>query len=157
MKCFITKEFSRKPRSLNDVDRWKATEFRQFLLYTGPVVLKLVLRKDLYNHFFSLSVAIRILADRKLCLVMNDYAQSLLRWFVLHYGELYGSDNITHNIHNLVHLASDVTRFGCLDQFSAFKFENCLQAIKKQVKNSQKPLHQIVNRITEENALPIQT
>lgn len=56
-----------------------------------------------------------------------------------------------------MHLASDVARFGCLDQFSAFKFENCLQTIKKQVKNSQRPLHQIVNRITEENALPIQT
>lgn len=158
MKCFITKEFCRKPRSLNDIDRWKATELRQFLLYTGPVVLKSVLRKVLYNHFLSLSVAIRILADRKLCLVMNDYARSLLRWFVSHYGELYGPEYITYNVvHNFVHLASNVTRFGCLDQFSAFKFENCLQAIKKQVQNSQRPLHQIVNRITEENALPIQT
>ncbi|XP_071572521.1 uncharacterized protein [Temnothorax nylanderi] len=157
MKCFITKEFCRKPRSLNDIDRWKATELRQFLLYTGPVVLKSVLRKDLYNHFLSLSVAIRILSDPKLCLVMNGYARSLLCWFVSHYGELYGPEYITYNVHNLVHLASDVTRFGCLDKFSAFKFENCLQAIKKQVKNSQRPLHQIVNRITEENALPIQT
>ncbi|CAL1672336.1 unnamed protein product [Lasius platythorax] len=88
---------------------------------------------------------------------MNDYAGSLLRWFVSHYGELYGPEYITYNVHNLVHLASDVTRFGCLDQFSAYKFENCLQAIKQQVQNSQRPLHQIVNRITEENALPIQT
>lgn len=28
-------EFNRKPRTLEDVRRWKATEFRQFLQYMG--------------------------------------------------------------------------------------------------------------------------
>ena len=42
----VPRVFSRKPRSLTDLNYWKATEFRQFLLYTGPIVLKRVLAKN---------------------------------------------------------------------------------------------------------------
>jgi len=39
LKISITCEFVRIPRGLNEVLRWKAAEFRIFILYTGPVVL----------------------------------------------------------------------------------------------------------------------
>lgn len=38
LRSTVPKEFSRRPRSLNELAYWKATEFRQFLLYTGPIV-----------------------------------------------------------------------------------------------------------------------
>ena len=47
-------EFNRKPRSLNDLDRYKATEFRSFLLYTGPVCLHKYIGDNVYKkNYFS--------------------------------------------------------------------------------------------------------
>lgn len=50
LERFIPSVFACKPRGLHE--RWKATEFRQFLLYSGMVVLNGILRDDLYQHFY---------------------------------------------------------------------------------------------------------
>lgn len=56
-------EFARLPRILSELPRWKATELRQFLLSTGPVVLKGELPLPLYNHFLCLHNAIKLLSS----------------------------------------------------------------------------------------------
>ena len=58
---YIPSDFARRPRSLLNVDRWKATEFRQFILYTGPVSLKGIVSELVYEHFLSLSISVFIL------------------------------------------------------------------------------------------------
>ena len=53
----IPSMFSIKPRlkpSLKEVDRWKVTEFRLFLLYIGKIVLKKIREKKYYKHFFNI-------------------------------------------------------------------------------------------------------
>ncbi len=80
----LLSEFARQPRPLAELDQWKATEFRQFLLYTGPLVLKKVLHSNIYQHFLCLTVAVSILLDsceRKRAAYM-DYAKQLLSYFV---------------------------------------------------------------------------
>jgi len=152
----IPSEFSRKPRTLHDLDRWKAIEFRQFLLYTGIVIMKSILPLTCYDHFVCLSVAIRILSDSQLCISFNAYANSLLVWFASNYGNIYGNEYLSHNVHNVIHLANDVKTFGNLDNFSCFKFENHMQKIKKKLHQSGKPLEELSNRMFEELQLPIQ-
>ena len=60
----LPSEFGRQPRNLEELKRWKTTEFRQFLLYTGPVVLKGVINDNIYIHFLAFSVAISIYLNK---------------------------------------------------------------------------------------------
>lgn len=150
-KAFITNDFARKPRPVQDVGRWKATECRQFLLYTGPVVLQSVLDKVKYVHFLNLHVAMTILLNKDMCdnSELVSYANKLLVSFVLKFASLYDKKFISHNVHGLIHLAVDVSQFGVLDNVSAFRFENYLQKVKKLVRKGEKPLQQLVKRYYE--------
>ena len=145
-------EFNRQPRSLDDLCYWKATEFRQFLLYHGPVVLKGIVSSEVYQHFLALHLVISMLLkdgiheDEE----MLAYVQSLIVWFVDSAPHIYGKIFNVYNVHSLVHLVDDVTYFQCsLNHISAFKFENYMQTIKKSVKNSCNPVGQIVKRMRE--------
>jgi len=148
---WIPKEFARKPRSLDDLSRWKATEFRLFLLYVGPIALYDILQRDNLQHFNVLHCAIRILRDPIDCLHNNEYSRDLLIHFVKVCKQLYGEDSIIYNVHNLIHLNEDVIKYGSLNNFSAFPFENYMQTIKKMLRKAEKPLQQLYNRISEIN------
>ncbi|XP_075147430.1 uncharacterized protein LOC142221570 [Haematobia irritans] len=151
--CFnsnnVTKEFQRKPRSLRDLERWKATELRQFLLYTGPFILRNVLSSERYNHFLKLSLALRILLDCNDCRKNNKCAEKLLKSFVNEIPLLYESSFLTYNFHALLHIHEDAKRYGNLDEISAFKFENYLQTVKRQVRKGQNVAAQIYKRQVE--------
>jgi len=71
-KAFIPSEFARKPRALCEIKQWKATEFRQFLLHTGPVALLGKLPRTVYKNFLLLSIAKRVLLNESLCKIYND-------------------------------------------------------------------------------------
>ncbi|XP_039285398.1 uncharacterized protein LOC120351604 [Nilaparvata lugens] len=154
-------EFARKLRNLTVLLRWKATEFRMFLIYAGPVVLKGVLNDERYTNFLELHIAMTILLSPNICKdeEARYNSRKLLVHFVKMVAYLYGVQLITHNFHGLFHLVDDADNFvGIIEGFtlndiSAFQFENHLQTLKKFIRGKNKPLEQTSKRLAEKFAL----
>ncbi|VEN56696.1 unnamed protein product [Callosobruchus maculatus] len=153
-KDYIPVEITRKPRPLSELQRYKATEFRTFLLYTGIVALKDILPCQIYNHFllFHSAIYLMVVSDRDENTEINsELASKLLLTFIKQGGRLYGREFYIYNVHVLSHLSDDFLHYGALDNFSAFPFENYLGHMKSLVKSTTKPLQQICRRLQELN------
>ena len=123
-------EFGRKPKSLDDLKRWKAIEFRQFVLYTSIVVLKEILHEDYYYHFLLFHCSYRVLLSKN----FKSYVpiiENTLKDFVIIFETLYPSKMLRYNVHNMLHLTQCVEHYGNLQNISSYKFENFLQQVKK--------------------------
>ncbi|XP_050055728.1 uncharacterized protein LOC126549698 [Aphis gossypii] len=149
LRPFITNDFSRKPRGLDEIHYWKATELRQFLLYTGPLVLKNILNKNCYKHFMVLNIATTILLSPHMQKYV-DFASELLKYFVETFGQIYGVHMISHNVHGLLHIVDDYNSYGPLDNISCFPFEDYMKTLKKKIRKQEKPLQQVIKRYNEE-------
>lgn len=88
-KTLTPSEFARKPRSLTETPYFKATEFRQIVLYSGIVLFKHCLSPEQYKHFLLLSCAYRILSSQVHLQNLNN-CDRLLKLFVEQFKTFYG-------------------------------------------------------------------
>lgn len=142
-------EFTRTLRTLQDVKRWKAVEFRMFLLYYGPILLKNNITKAIYEHFLYYHAAVFILSNNYFVENYLDIAQSALTAFVYKSAEIYSKFFVVYNVHSLIHLCEDARKYGNIENYSCFDYENYLGKLKRSVRGKHRPLQQIYNRICE--------
>lgn len=89
------------------------------MLHTGKIVLKGILRPDVYEHFLTFSVALAILVCPRLVQQHHLYAKELLS-HLKNPKEIYGPEFIVCNARSILHLADDAKAFTGLDKYSAF-------------------------------------
>ncbi|XP_072141938.1 uncharacterized protein, partial [Dermacentor andersoni] len=138
---------TRLPRSLRERAFWKATEWRNWLLYYSLPCCLGVLHSRYWSHFALLVEAIFTLLTEELSpgdlthagrsvylvsatkspahdtCVFNGQTRNLLQRFVSRTAGLYGVKSLTFNVHLLQHITSSVKNFGPLWSHSAFVFE----------------------------------
>lgn len=112
-------------------------------LYDGIVVFASHVDINIYKHFLLLHCGIYILTSLILHKTLNAYANTILRTFIKHSVTLFGKSFVVYNVHSLCHLAQECDDHGCLDTFSAFRYENKLKTIKSNLKSSFQPVQQV--------------
>lgn len=148
-------DITRCPRKIEkEVQYWKASEYRSFLLFYGPIVLREILPTAYYTHFIFLSEAIFILLGDSITNSELVHAERLLQHFCLMFSALYTKGKETINIHSLLHLTDDVRNLGPLWTHSCFPFESYNGNLLKLFHGSQNVELQIVSAIAITQSLP---
>lgn len=148
MSSQVPDEFQKTTKSLGEIAKWHAVEYRFFVLYCGAVVLKDILPAKLYEHFLLFCVACRILSCKELYCQYIHHAELYLQTFVSLAKDYYGPQSQVSNMHNLLHVVDDVRNMDCsLSDTTAFDFENKLGHMKKGMRNPYKPLSQLCRQI----------
>lgn len=149
LQLYCPSDFNRRPQVLSSFRKFKATEFRQFLLHIAPAVVKDIFEEDYYNHLMILHAVMRLLVSEETPRDMYTFCREGMKTYVSLCVELYGEQFLSYNVHSALHFVDDVEILGPCDTFSAFCYENNFQALRKLIRKPGLKLPQIYKRIAE--------
>uniref|UniRef100_A0ABD2WZP5 Uncharacterized protein n=1 Tax=Trichogramma kaykai TaxID=54128 RepID=A0ABD2WZP5_9HYME len=149
IKKYCPGEFARKPFDIDNFSKFKATEFRQILLYTGSVAFCGLVTPAIHLHFLLLNFAMRILVSSNSDETLLNYAEQFLKIYVNRSEDVFGLEYLSYVTHGLLHLVEDYKNFGPLDSFSAFPYENSMTYFRKACRKPHMHLQQIYRRRVE--------
>ncbi|XP_046401540.1 uncharacterized protein LOC124167605 [Ischnura elegans] len=111
------------PRTIVSRAMWKASEFRNWLLYYSVICVKDFLPKKFLGHWICMVRAIYAMLQDKISSADIRMSFELLKGFLRGIGRLYGQDQYRYNVHLLLHLPEAVKNWGPLWAHSCFMFE----------------------------------
>lgn len=130
-------EITRTPRSLSTRKHWKASEYRTWLLWYSLPVLNGILPVPYFQHYMLLTISVYLLVSSSVSKRTVQLVSHLLNSFVEDIEILYGKEHCSFNMHQLLHLALSVQRWGPLWAHSTFPFESNNQLFKKMIHGTQ--------------------
>ncbi|XP_074115110.1 uncharacterized protein LOC141537829 [Cotesia typhae] len=120
LQLHCPREFARIPRELDKLVNFKATEFRQLLLYTFIVVFRGIITVEQYDHFLLLHSSMRVLLNSSSSPENVDFAEESLKSYVIKAEDIHGLQFLTYNAHGILHLPADYRLYGSLILFLHF-------------------------------------
>ncbi|XP_077491795.1 uncharacterized protein LOC144102383 [Amblyomma americanum] len=148
-------EISRLPRSLKVRKYWKASEWRNWLLFYSPVVLNNILPRVYYKNWLKLVKVMHFLLADTVAVEKLKEAGRTMYVFVREYQDLYGIAHMTYNTHLLLHLVASVEVWGPLWNYSAYAFEGMNGQLVQLVNGTRYAGWQVVEKFYFLSNLPI--
>ena len=133
--------------------KWKASEYRNWLLFFSPVVLKSLLPREHYRHWLYLVNCCRILSQKKIKVEELELAELLAMSFIAKIPKLYGKQHVTYNVHLLQHVIESTRNWGAPWSYSAFLYEDAGGHLSKQFHGTRSVATQMFQRFTARQLL----
>ena len=106
-----------------------------------------------YDHLLNFILFIKILTQDKVTDTEIIDSQLLIQKFVHDFENLYGSINLSFNLHTLLHLPIQVKLIAPLNKLSGFAFEGVFQVCGYEFHGTTNIPEQIANRLQIKNFL----
>ena len=145
---------TRLPRSLSEVSHFKATEFKNFLLFYSLPCLYGILPDDMFHHFSLLVYSIFLLLQENITPSDILACKRMLLEFVINIPVFYGERYMTSNVHLLLHLTDKVEDLGPLWASSCFYFEDFNGQLRRLFHGTQHVERQIAFAVCVHQQLP---
>ena len=153
LQRFIPNVFARRLRPSAEVSDYKFTELRQFLLYTGKLLLyNITANPQQYWHFLMYNIVCCLMVDPDKAKTWHYLQAYLMDRVVLGFEEFYAVGFMSYNAHVQQHMPNIALMHGSLDGISAYPFESHLYHIKSSVTSSHNPLVGIVKGVLRRKA-----
>ena len=129
--------FPRKLRSTSEHQHYKFSEHKQFLLYTGKILLiELMQDEKYYYNFLKYSTACSLMNDGTTSEKFQTISKNLIRDVIDSFQQHYGDKFMTYSSHTNIHYPEIAAYHGGLATVSAYPFENHLRHLRKWVSRS---------------------
>lgn len=146
----------RLPRSLKARKYWKASVWRNWLLFFSPVVLYRILPSRYYKNWMKFLRLMQFFLANTDSVPTDKLrmARKTMIFFLGEYQELYGKEHMTFNAHLLLHLVDTVEEWRPLWNYSAYAFENMNGQLVRLVNGTCYAHWQIVEKLCFLSSLP---
>lgn len=142
-------EFQHRLRSfIDDLGFMKGSDFRQYLLYVGPVLLRGIVDEEKVQNLLKLQIASIIFSHERFSMYDNE-ANTLMRMFIEDFAAIYHPCHVVYVVHSLRHMKKFIDKYGRWDNFSTFEYESFNSSVKNFLHGNVLPLTQVTNRIVE--------
>jgi hypothetical protein len=146
LKVLPPSEITRIPDKIFKFQQWKANQSRAFLLHYAYGALKGLIPEEYLSHLMLLSEGIYILLKSQISREDFEVAENKLNEFCANYTGLYGENNVTFNVHLVLHIPTMVLNAGPLFTYSLFPFESKNGQIIKFVRGKNRTIEEATNK-----------
>ena len=140
---------TRTPRSIqHHRNYWKASEYRNWLLFYSLPVMFSILPKEYLAHHMLLVEAVYTLLQCCITTTMINKVEKLIQHYCFKFQFYYSERYMTANVHYLLHLLEVVQKLGPLYVYSCFPYEGTNGHLLNCIKGTQHVDSQILETVS---------